>query len=54
MAFEQFYPESFRDALRHSGLDPESSLLVLDSRSPITTLGDKLRGNDGIGISVKK
>jgi len=29
----------------HSGLDPESSLLELDSR---------LRGNDAFGINVKK
>ena len=29
----------------HSGLDPESSVSGLDSR---------LRGNDGLGINVKK
>ena len=38
----------------HSGLDPESSLVELDSRSPLKACGDKLRGNDGFGMSVKK
>ena len=32
----------------HSGLDPESSLFNLDSRSPIKAFEDKVRGNDGI------
>jgi hypothetical protein len=38
----------------HSGLDPESSLSELDSRSPLKTCGDKLRGNDGSEMNVKK
>jgi hypothetical protein len=38
----------------HSGLDPESSLSGLDSRSPLKACGDKLRGNDGSEMNVKK
>ena len=38
----------------HSGLDPESSIFEMDSRSPIKDFEDKLRGNDGLEINVKK
>jgi len=36
----------------HSGLDPESSVFGLDSRS--SALQDIRRGNDGLGIYAKK